>query len=365
MAMAPTEKCVAAFKIISDASRYDMLLASTNFPNFLITFIQSIGGDEIQRALINNQLNQALDQVKILNNSTVAGIRKIVSVSEHLGIVKTSFKAYFWNAYSKYTKDSIEVYKSDIEFTGFYLAMSQLIEFDAVLTDVGADENDHQMVTFEMMSLVSVQINELLKHANAWSAKYTRSESSGLPWLHYYDDKKGWIRVNQNGSQYSRNEATSKENPPQNNALHWNHVGIGSWRNKYTNEMKKSVNNPVSGRTAWYDLSLADFKTAFESILLLSYHETFCMNFGPEKVQMDSFLRRYESNRLACCNLLNHAMAGIYNDDGQFILKSKDLYDIFVHFEMPKLISDPDHWGHLTWMFCKFMDSKRSWTATG
>jgi hypothetical protein len=249
--------------------------------------------------------------------------------------------------------------------------VSQLIEFDALLTKVGANVIDHQIVLNEMMLLVRLQINELLKHAYAWSVgnEYSGSDN-GLnnTSLYYNDVSKQWLQIYiHNGRNYI--SGCKKESPPYDSALHWNHVGMGTWKNKYTNETKKSVNNPVSKKSVWYDVSLKDYKTAMDSILLMSYHEAFCLNFGPEKIRMESFLRKFEvmqhdgqfsrSQQSNNCMSMFRALTGRYDDDGIFIPNNKDLYDIFVHFEMSSQLSNPDHWGHLTWLFCKFMDSKR------
>jgi hypothetical protein len=49
-------------------------------------------------------------------------------------------------------------------------------------------------------------------------------------------------------------------------------------------------------------------------------------------------------------------IAGTYDDDGEFVPTNVDKYKIFVHFKMPKYLSDPSHWGHLAWLFCAFME---------
>jgi hypothetical protein len=356
---------------LSDASKCEILLASTNFTSFRRELNESIGGDEAQRALIKTQLDVALNQITVLSSSTVASIRKILSSTEQIGVEAPPYKIHFWTLYKKYTKESIEAYKSNMGFQ-FYLPMKQLIEFDAVLSENGASISDHQSVVNEMILLVRAQINELLIHASAWSfgtsEKYTRYDSALLNSQYYHNGSRKWKYINKHYSPcgpYGACENNTKANPPYDSAFHWYYEGSGLWRNKYTNITKETVNNPVSGKSVWYDLSLADFKIVFDSILLMSYHKAFCLNFGPEKVRMDSIVRRYESllmcfclSNSGCSNLIA-AMAGTYNDVGQFVPNNKDLYDMFVRFKMPDQISDARHWGHLVWLFCNFMDSKR------
>jgi hypothetical protein len=372
MIMTQREKCEKAFEAVSEASKCEILLASTNFTSFHRELKELIGGDESQRALINRQLNVALYQIKGLNSSTVASIKRILHFSEQIGVETPSYKIHFWKPYKNYTKDSIDAYKSDMDFKGFNLAMSQLIEFDAVLTTYDANDIDHQTVMNEMIALVRAQVSELLKHASAWSFgtsnTYTRSDLAMSNNLYYNNRSRKWNYIDVNFSPYGPYgtfENNTKENPPHDSAFHWYYEGSGSWRNKYTNITKETVNNPVSGKSVWYDLSLADFKIVFDSISLMSYHEAFCLNFGPEKIRMDSIVRRYESLQMCSCSgnsgcsSMVAAMAGAHNDVGTFVPDNKDLYDLFVRFKMPDQISNPHHWGHLTWMFCKFMDSKR------
>lgn len=51
-------------------------------------------------------------------------------------------------------------------------------------------------------------------------------------------------------------------------------------------------------------------------------------------------------------------MEGTYdNDTGDFTPLHPDEYKKVAHVKMPRRLSDPNHWGHLAWKFCEFMDA--------
>jgi hypothetical protein len=105
-----------------------------------------------------------------------------------------------------------------------------------------------------------------------------------------------------------------------------------------------------------------------ESILLLSYNKTFCLKLGPEKLRMDSFIRKFDILKERYLTgddyaqyhyqyrILFDCISGECNDDGAFVPKNVDRHDVFVRVKMSDEISNPEHWGHLTWKFCEFMD---------
>jgi hypothetical protein len=365
----PSEKYRTAYEAVTNETNSKKNLDATSFPDFLLALYQCVGSSKVQLDIIQKQLSVALKHVKVLDSATVDELCKIIRISEHLGLTNTQFHKHFWDAYKSFMKKSIEIYKSEMDHQVFIMAMTQLAQYDSLLRQVGADESERRKVVDEMVYLVRVQIKELLKFASLWPTGSPDSNKASK--LCYYDTKnKKWegqgqrTHNNYDDDDFDGYQATSgktRNKPPYDNAHHWEHIGTGKWRNKYTMKTSNTTNNPVSQKSIWYDQSLFDFKVAFESILLLSYHKSFCLNFGQEKIRMEEIVNKFNvlkeyKQRDICYRTMFDYIAGTYNDDGEFVPDIVDKYNIFVHFKMPEHLSDPSHWGHLTWMFCEFME---------
>jgi hypothetical protein len=300
--------------------------------------------------------------VKILNVTTVDEICKIISISECIGLVDMQFHNHFWDAYKSYMEKSIEIYKTSMDHRGFGMAMTQLVQYDSLLRQVGADESERRKVVDEMVCLVRVQIKELLKYADLWPTGFSLEESKiNNQYIYYDNEQQKWDQISIHHQYQIANNP--KQNPVFNNAHHWECVSSGSWRNKYSLNVINTTNNPVSTKEVWYDLSLLDFKIAFDSILVLLYHKAFCLNLGRERIRMEAIVNKYnnmkdsfEKKGDATSRTMFECIAGTYDDDGEFVPKNVDKYNIFVHFKMPEHLSDPSHWGHLAWIFCEFME---------
>jgi hypothetical protein len=55
---------------------------------------------------------------------------------------------------------------------------------------------------------------------------------------------------------------------------------------------------------------------------------------------------------------LNLMLQGTYDDNGVLIPNYPDHYKSVARIDIPRRLSDPAHWGHSAWQFCKFMDSR-------
>jgi hypothetical protein len=360
--MDSSAKCKAAFDVVTNETIFTKNVDATNLPNFLLALNQHVGGSKVQLDIIQKQISVALKHVKILNVTTVDEICKIIKMSECLGLVDMQFHNHFWDAYKSYMEKSIEIYKSSMDHRVFDVAMTQLVQYDSLLRQVGAAESEHRKVVDEMVCLVRVQIKELVKYADLWPTGFSLDESKiDYQNIYYDNDKQKWCPVSFCHIHIIRNGP--KFHPLYNNSHHWECVSSGSWRNKYSLKTIKSTNNPVSTKEVWYDLSLLDFKIAFDSILVLLYHKAFCLNFGRERIRMEAIVNKYnnmkdsfEKNFDETSPTMFDCVAGTYDDDGELVPKNLDRYNIFVHFKMPEHLSDPSHWGHLAWIFCEFME---------
>jgi hypothetical protein len=355
--LSPEEKYEAVYQTMSEESVYDEVLAGTNFPRFLNALKEAVGGPTVQLKLIKKQLSIALKAVQTFDATTVSTISKIKCISERLGIATDmTFNDHFWTTYKNYIADATEVYKTNTDHKVFRVAMSQLIAYDAELSQTDSHETEHQKVVDAIISLLRLQLRELLKYAESWQQRYLE-QTHVTECLVYFDEQ--WKYA------YDGSTLSARTNqPPQNDAHHWNRIGMESWKNKFTGEQINTKYNPVTKQVDWFELSMRDFEIAFASILLASSCKPFWLHFGREKIRMESLLRQFDGLRTLFIDpnseseffIMFSSIAGTYNDDGNFVPTEFERYKVFVHFDMPDEISDPEHWGHLAWMFCEFME---------
>jgi hypothetical protein len=360
--LSPRDKYNVAYKAICNETVFEESLGNTKFPTFLTAVKEAVGGTEVQLKLIQKQLAVALLAVRTFDETTVATISKIKCISEHLGIpTDMTFNDRFWATYERYLMEAIETYKLNTDHKVFHVAMSQLIAYNNELGQSVSTERERRKVLDEMISLVRLQLTELLKYAESWQERYLNNIDMIDSFAFFDELESAWYRIHDR----AHCDSTPIDQPFGDFGHYWKRVGIESWKNKYTEEVKNSKCNPVTLKEDWFDLSMRDFEIAFASILLASSSKAFCLHFGREKMRMDSLMRKFDALQemysLSCPDAARfrcmfRSLAGSYDDDGEFSPINTDKYEIFVHLKLPKQISDPEHWGHLVWKFCEFME---------
>ena len=367
------QKLDAAYKLISDATAVQEILSATNFPKFLDALTEFVGGSVAQLELIQKQLEVALKEVQSFDETTMTTISKIKCISERLGIATAmSFNDHFWTTYKQYVACATETYKLNADHKVFHLAMSQLIAYDAELSQASSDEVERQKVVNEMISLVRLQFIELLTYAESWQQRYLSNKETID--IFVYQNHASWKLVLDDSAPITQSTYipgggyTQPKNYNYNDTHHWERLGMDAWKNIYTKAVKMSKYNPGgANKVDWLDLSMQDFVIAFSSISVLSYSKPLWLYFGREKMRMDSLLRKFDclhagfiENPKDCkYRCMFQSISGSCSDGGDFVPDNMDKYKIFVHFnKTPVHFSDPEHWGHLAWKFCEFMEKK-------
>ena len=95
-----------------------------------------------------------------------------------------------------------------------------------------------------------------------------------------------------------------------------------------------------------------DISMMLSSICMMTHNKYFCKYFGAEIAVMES-IKQIPSDQL---DLMKVLTKGSYIA-GKFVPDCALLYNHVVHFKVPQSIDDHMHWGHITWMFCEFMES--------
>mmetsp|Transcript_32046 Transcript_32046/g.94294 ORF Transcript_32046/g.94294 Transcript_32046/m.94294 type:complete len:125 (-) Transcript_32046:1384-1758(-) len=121
-------------------------------------------------------------------------------------------------------------------------------------------------------------------------------------------------------------------------------------------------------------MSPKDWSTIIGSILLLSRHKAFYEAFGQEIIDLDWMAQHatfskpsnycFTCSHSHCTHSSHCKPLTDYHDfekgkyiDGVFTPNNKAKYDSVVQIKVPDSPSNPSHWGHLAWLFCKYMES--------
>jgi hypothetical protein len=414
------EQYDVAYVAVHSESNYECSLEATNFHKLLEIIQERIGGEDVQRSLIQQQLSVSMKSLSFDTN-IANELRKIHDMNKGLGMRQTPYTEYFWKAYRACSMVNVEQFKSDMEHSALHAPLIQLKEYYKFATHIESEPQEYTKIIEEMVSLVRLLIRTALDHESLsdgltpsgsflgqplvdWDAKafcwvdlttcddctegFECRKMQHLSWNPNVDDAEQWEFYDAHPYHRKggwRNRVTdcvihgvkhqNMQLPPVNNAHHWKRCQLG-WENKYTNTIVAQKYNPVAGKVTWKTLTPRDFCTINESILLLSYSRSFCEYFGREKVLLERNLHAYNDvvRRVSGIGLLENdqartllgrrthtmlqkALMGTFHDDGTFVPDYPDKFQFVAQVKMPSCLSDPDHWGHLIWMFCEFMDS--------
>jgi hypothetical protein len=176
---------------------------------------------------------------------------------------------------------------------------------------------------------------------------------------------------------YLMNHGLRDDHPRLHVSFNWEKVGE-VWENSITKEISHAYRNPGFKDLTWELLSPHDWNAMIGSILLLAHDKYFVENFGREKITLDRLQADLNpwfpgpSDRWeACCDCehtrnsprdhLRSALSGKFTS-GAFEPTNPVQYNLVVQIDVPKRLSDPTHWGHLSWKFCEFMSRRESKT---
>lgn len=393
------ERYQAAFEAVSCKSTCEGSLKATNFQSFIGEFKRFLEGDDVQLNLLMNQV-EVMRRSLSFDRMIASDLQKICDFHRVLGRMEASYAKDFWGVYSPGSNNSLETFKTEANPRCLHAAMSQLVEYGEFVKRIGGGEKENEKIVRAMESLLRLQIGTLVKHANA-SEWDNESKQEARLRLYDWDDtllrwrldlpqctqcvegvkcadgyhlnlhpvyigttESDWQRDGANwkdlrtGTSYGASQYDDIRTPPSDCPHHWV-LGLGNkWRNKFTKATVLGEHNPCLGKVLWSNLSPYDVCTIAESMLLLSYSNSFCDHFGREKVLLESIVDECKNKLRNTEQPLRNALEGSHNLSCDFIPRYPDKYSIAARIEMPRRLSDPAHWGYLAWQFCQYMDVK-------
>jgi len=218
-----------------------------------------------------------------------------------------------------------------------------------------------------MKYMVKMQCVIILKKKDLWtnlSKSYVNPNPDFSSWV-WHSDRKIWRHDTTNCF-----NSNNQEHPHGDKDGDWKDVG-GLWWHKYTGYYKSKTTgqNPCPPKElAWNTMSPRDWTTVINSILLMIHDKHFCENFSKEIVDLQWALQIV--GNVSCIEVCPACTRGDCNCKcrrcnrvvGQCSCMNMKRQKLVVchdttQIEVPDSPDNPNHWGHLSWQFCKFMES--------
>ena len=353
------EQVKAAYEAISSSSddAYEERLKATNFDKFLHCLSRTLGGSELQKTAIEQQQHALLMRLWKRTSPTtdigvVGTIRRAHNILAALDKSCDVVHEAFWKFYQKLEDFAFEKLELAPEVSVLENPRSFLSQYHKLFIE-GNKLNSIGTIRFTdaIQNFVRRQFHLIIRKKTTWSFKT-------------------WY-----GSQP------------------WNYEIV---------------------RGSWEYLSPFDWERIIRSILLLRFDRKFCVNFGSEIVTLETMMsachpslvstymkiedgesttkshvqaeidremtarglhKRYlygnPIHRPSCgspelvvlpgeCPGAEASMDGQYDpEDNKFVPKYESTYNSFVYIKVPRSLEDPDHWGHVSWMYVQLAKEQK------
>jgi small GTP-binding protein len=357
------------YQAVSDTERYQERLGATNFDKFLSAFSICLGGDNVQRDLLDKQLTFALRSVS-LDTLVASQLRSIHERSKAINKPTLELKASFWALYQQRAENALSAFYHDMDTKGLSKALEELVEYSALTEELGwVDEC--KVIHSKMENLLHRQLVIVLAKANNWTAERCHLALTLTGSIFVWNEiEECWIAVKGNRDifQVSSKIEDPFDSPPFHYPWHWERTEPDAWKNKYTGATSTGE-HPDLGKPGWKNMSPVDFSTIISMVLLASSNKHFYSRFGREKMLLERHLHTFNSYfdpssqyHLQTDKNVHSAilrfLEGNYAN-GVFAPTFPDIYETVARLEAPKRLTDPNHWGNTFWMYCEFIESQK------
>mmetsp|Transcript_3942 Transcript_3942/g.6026 ORF Transcript_3942/g.6026 Transcript_3942/m.6026 type:complete len:760 (-) Transcript_3942:120-2399(-) len=367
------EKYAAVYEAVHDPSQYKERLEATNFDKFLCVLSRAVGSKKLQRDLIEKQLETSL--TKLTSSGALSDqLCKIYDSLKVLNKPTAHLCDRFWELFEEVKAKALADLSDNFDLKGLHGAMDQLIQYNRVLNPklhTGSEVlNQRDKALGAMKELVVRQCEIIDKKASCWKFENSR--------IYKYNEREGWVWRGAKDCWYNKHTHVSKfgREDPCDYPSHWQEVSTGVWQNKHTKKITRGSLNPAYGELAWDNMSPMDWDILVRSLLLSSCSSVFVEHFGKQKIILERLLQYgYFTSYLADSNKMNEELnirkrersetssfQGSFATDGSFVQENQNpshviIRKLAVGIDIPKSLSDPHHWGHLSWKFQTFIKS--------
>jgi small GTP-binding protein len=352
--MTEPEQYKEVFKAVSEREKYEERLAATNFDKFLAVLTYFVGGTDVQLELLKKQIDTALKNLE-WGPDLFPKLRSIYDSSIAFKQDVAPMKKAFWNIYEKCKESALNDFATSLNIEKLQEPLDALTRYSSMVGSWGL-QDEKARISKQAKILVHRQLGIVVTKHNDF-------------------DVNEWEKSVHNGN---------------------SHVFTCPYCNRTPDG---TVVAPI--RLTWKALSPYDWRTIFESLLLLSFNRHFCENFGQEKILLELLkfeqmkktcalsqqdLDCYEYERCSCpfcsngssrnrmyqrcthCKRDAHfktkALSGCYRaavkmklGKGKLSPVDKPEYSFMFQIDTPESLADPKHFGHVAWKCCKLIAS--------
>mmetsp|Transcript_9610 Transcript_9610/g.13423 ORF Transcript_9610/g.13423 Transcript_9610/m.13423 type:complete len:656 (-) Transcript_9610:280-2247(-) len=342
------EKYEAVYEVVSNPAEYRERLAASNFDKFLSTLEFFVGGEKAQECIIEKQLRVALKKLSS-KNDIAENLSGIYDKCKVLGKRTGYLKDRFWELFEDCQDDAMESFRGDPKgIAGLHKPMEELLRYSCDLrkklhcsVSLDGDEanNDDARIIEAMKGIIKQQCEILVEKEAEWKPGQNLSSAykrGSWKWRPYTQHAGVWH--NSSTGEYN---ADNTVHPEGDKPEHWKwNVCLNKWVHTMTGYSKygPSDQNPANV-LSWNNMSPRDWSTAISSILLMTHSKHFCENFGQQIADLQWLV--HTPDKFNSVNRVRNQQQSL----------------VGVNLKVPDSPSDPNHWGHIVWMFCEYMDN--------
>jgi small GTP-binding protein len=320
------EKYKAVYESVRADADYTERLEATNFDKFLSILAVAVGGKERQKELLQKQIDVALESLMTNKDFSVTLLRSIYDKSVVLGRDLRPLKTKFWSMYYRCQEQAMRALTDRLEVARLGEVANLLWTYFTFTRSLDWKEQE-KVLRFETCKLLKKQIGVLIgvfvKHETATRKNFQLCHSCYKVKIH---------EVNSEGA----------------------------------------VNPYLAALPLWNQIAI------LESILLLSFNETFCETFGREKIFLSQLKCSLALDDSSCnCTLCCPSNPQICDCGGAYVecadrsgrgrgrglskwqpsLDGDGTIEVNPNIAVPESLSDKRHWGHVAWKCCKILQA--------
>ena len=341
--MKQDDKIKAFRKILDDEVELSERLDDTNFNSFLDKLSDFIGGDAKQKDILVEKVSIELKSINIdsIGKKSVSEFIlkahnkcKLIGLTDFDWIKKTFWKVYL-DREDKIFENTSTIYTGPDAMKRLFEELKKYYYLTLVLE--WADES--RKTVNAMKNILLRQLSFLLEKLEGWSFE-------------------AYCRHN-GGERYDASNHDEMWQLPQ-------IVTTGEYKYfirddpSYAMRWKDGWISPQSRH--WQTLSPQDWIVILESLSLVWNQTYFVKDFGTEKVKLSTALAKFRGTFLSISgihlessegtNYYNRLCLHAYNEEIRTRCKGRAAS--MAQITMPKLLSDPSHWGYLGWEYTNF-----------
>ena len=371
----PEENSDLIFGIVNNPKEYQRRTDRSNFQTAVFVLNRFVGGDYQPWVKMGNELEETMSLLS-KGLGIVENLNLVYDKNKELGLPTSHIQNTFWSAYHLLKKQAFDRLGKDVTAVcKLHSPMWELVHYAHSMLERGnmsstTKDKELGIVIDEMKDMIRLQFHLLRKKEAGWAPiDPCLLDSSYCPGMWEWRES-GWYNTKTNAT-----FPTTRDLHPANqwaDFWKWNE-SKKLWTNQYSMDEKRvsKDTNPATLSYNWATLSPYDWSAILSAMFTCEGEKVFYENFSKELSEKNYLCQHgrfvqpeycYQCKRSTCqCQKIGSRyeeyLEGSYLD-GIFVPVDQLKYNLVRHIQVHEELSDPDHWGHLGWMFVEFMQSR-------